>query len=84
MRNYGRKQEFITPHYPQQNGMVARLIRTLKEQCAHPNRFEAHPHAIRVSSDWIQFYNFRRPHQVLSIKTPVEGYALAVWPVQIP
>uniref|UniRef100_UPI001C631407 integrase core domain-containing protein n=1 Tax=Nitrosospira multiformis TaxID=1231 RepID=UPI001C631407 len=31
---YGLRQEFITPHCPQQNGMVERLIRTLKEQCA--------------------------------------------------
>nr|WP_238692476.1 DDE-type integrase/transposase/recombinase [Xanthomonas oryzae] len=29
----GLKQEFITPHCPQQNGMVERVIRTLKEQC---------------------------------------------------
>ncbi len=32
-RSYGLQQEFITPHCPQQNGMVERVIRTLKEQC---------------------------------------------------
>lgn len=30
---YGIKQEFIRPHTPQQNGMVERLIRSVKEQC---------------------------------------------------
>ncbi len=30
VRSYGLKQEFITPHCPQQNGMVERVIRTLK------------------------------------------------------
>jgi hypothetical protein len=38
--NYGLRQEFITPHNPQQSGMVERVIRTLKEQCVHRNRFE--------------------------------------------
>jgi putative transposase len=30
VRSYGLRQEFITPHCPQQNGMVERVIRTLK------------------------------------------------------
>jgi putative transposase len=77
VRSYGLKQEFITPHCPQQNGMVERVIRTLKEQCAHRHRFESQQHASRVISDWIQFYNHRRPHQALGMKTPAEAYALA-------
>ena len=40
VHGYGLKQEFITPHCPQQNGMVERVIRTLKEQCMHRHRFE--------------------------------------------
>lgn len=55
VRSYGLKQEFITPHCPQQNGMVERLIRTLKEQCVHRHRFENQRHAMRVLGDWIQF-----------------------------
>ena len=35
VKRYGLEQEFITPHCPQQNGMMERVIRTLKEQCAH-------------------------------------------------
>lgn len=31
VRSYGLKHEFITSHCPQQNGMVERVIRTLKE-----------------------------------------------------
>lgn len=76
-RSYGLKQEFITPHCPQQNGMVERVIRTLKEQCIHRHRFETQQHAMRVIADWIQFYNHRRPHQALGMKTPAEAYALA-------
>src|SRR5262249_5785963 len=38
-------RQFITPHSPEQNGIVERLIRTLKEQGAHRHRFEILPHA---------------------------------------
>ncbi|WP_248279462.1 integrase core domain-containing protein [Xanthomonas campestris] len=72
---YGMKQEFITPHCPQQNGMVERVIRTLKEQCVHRHRFESLAHALRVISDWIGFYNRQRPHQALNMMTPDQAYA---------
>ena len=77
VRSYGLRQEFSTPHCPQQNGMVERVIRTLKEQCVHRHRFETLQHASRAIADWIQFYNHRRPHQALKMKTPAEAFALA-------
>lgn len=76
LRSYGLRQEFITPHCPQQNGMVERVIRTLKEQCTQRHRFENLQHATRAIGDWIQCYNHRRA-QALGMKTPVEAYALA-------
>lgn len=77
VRSYGLKQEFITPHCPQQNGMVERVIRTLKEQCVHRHRFDSIQHATRVIGDWISFYNNRRPHQALAMRTPAEAFRLA-------
>jgi putative transposase len=77
VRDYGLRQEFITPHCPQQNQMVEWVIRALKEQCVHHRRFETLQHAGRVIADWIQFYNHPRPHQALKIKTPAEAFALA-------
>ena len=77
VRSYGLRQESITPHTPEQNGMVERVIRTLKEQCAHRYRFETLQHASRVIGDWIGFYNNRRPHQALGMKTPAQAFALA-------
>jgi putative transposase len=43
----------------------------------HRHRFETLQHASRVIGDWIGFYNTRRPHQALGMKTPTEAYALA-------
>ncbi|WP_226629389.1 integrase core domain-containing protein [Alloyangia pacifica] len=75
--SYGLKQEFITSHCPQQYGMVGRFIRTLKEQCVHRHRFESIQHAMRVIGDWIAFYNNRRPHQALAMRTPAGAFRLA-------
>ena len=51
---YGLSQEFITPYTPQQNGMVERLIRTIKEQCVYHHRFKKIRHAERTLADWIR------------------------------
>jgi putative transposase len=84
VRSYGLRQEFITQHCPQQNRMIERVIRTLKEQCVHRHRFETQQHASRVNGEWIRFYNNRRPHQALGMKTPAMAYALAARPAQKP
>lgn len=77
VRSYGLRQEFITPHCPQQNGMMERVIRSVKEQCVHRQRFESLAHASRVIGDWVMFYNNRRPHQALGMKTPAATFELA-------
>lgn len=51
VRSYGLRQEFITPHCPKQNGMVGRVIRTLKKQCVHRHRFESIQHAAQAIGD---------------------------------
>jgi transposase InsO family protein len=33
-RDYRLRQEFITPYTPEQNGLIERLFRSLKEECA--------------------------------------------------
>ena len=48
VRSYGLKQEFITPHCPQQNGMVERVIRTLKEHCTNRDRCESIQHGKQI------------------------------------
>ena len=87
VRSYGLKQEVITPPSPagsnrwrlrwldpQQNGMVGRVIRALKEQCVHHQRFDSIQHATRAVGDWISFDNNRRPHQALAMRTPALAF----------
>ncbi len=77
VKGYGLQQEFITPYSPEQNGMVERVNRTLKDQCVHRHRFETLQHASRVIGDWIRFDSEERRHQARRMKTPAEAYALA-------
>ena len=77
VKSCGLQLELITPYTPEQNGMVERVIRTLKEQWAHRHRFEILAHASRVIAVWIGFYNYRRPHQALEMKSPAMAYQLA-------
>lgn len=73
VKSYCLRQEFITPYSPEQNSMVERVIRTLKDQCVHRHRFETLQHASRVIGDWFGFNNHRRHYQALNIRTPAEA-----------
>ncbi|MGE8618584.1 MAG: integrase core domain-containing protein [Achromobacter spanius] len=57
--------------------MIERVIRTLKEQGAHWNRFEKIQHLSRVVGGLDSLFNHRRPRQALGMKTPAEAFALA-------
>ena len=74
MRAYGLDQEFITPYTPEQNGLVERFIRSIKEEWIWHHWFESLSHAREVIGRWIKYYNTRRPHQALGYKSPVEVY----------
>jgi putative transposase len=40
-RDYRLRQEFITPYTPEQNGLVERFFRSLKEECAWQHNFSS-------------------------------------------
>ena len=64
-------QEFITPYTPEQNGIIERFFRSLKEECVwqHVSTFED---ARRVIRAWLQWYNQERPHQAFSYRSPIQ------------
>lgn len=71
-KEYRLKQEFITPYCPQQNGMIERFFRSLKEECVWLQRFATFTQARRVITKWIDWYNTGRPHQSLDYRSPLE------------
>jgi putative transposase len=75
-RDYGLRQEFITPYTPEQNGIVERFFRSLKEECVWQRSFPSFVEARRALRRWIGWYNDRRPHQALGYLSPRQYRAL--------
>lgn len=71
-RDYRLRQEFITPYTPEQNGMIERFFRSLKEECTWQHNFASFREARRTIGRWIRWYNEERPHQALNYRSPVE------------
>lgn len=69
-RFYGLDQEFITPYTPEQNGIVERWFRSLKEECVWLHLFDTFEEAKTRISRWIDQYNTERPHQSLGYLSP--------------
>ena len=69
-RDYGITQEYITPYTPEQNGLVERFFRSLKEECTWQNRYASFEEAQRSIARWIRWYNHERPHSSLGYKSP--------------
>jgi putative transposase len=69
-RGYRLAQEFITPYTPEQNGLIERFFRSLKEECVWQHRFGSFAEARRTIAGWMQWYNAERPHQALGYQSP--------------
>jgi putative transposase len=70
-RAFRLKQEFITPNSPQQNGMIERFFRSIKEECVYLHSFASFKDAKYHIDRWIEWYNDRRPHQALNYMSPL-------------
>ena len=69
-RSYGLGQEFITPYTPEQNGLIERFFRTLKEECTWQANFGTFSEARAAIGRWIGWYNEERPHSALGYQSP--------------
>ena len=63
-------QEYITPYSPEQNGMIERFFRSIKEECIWLHRFANRDHAFSKVADWMDFYNKERVHSALGYVSP--------------
>jgi len=70
------RQEFITPDTPEQNGIVERFFRSLKEECVWQHNFTGFADARAAITQWIEWYNAERPHKSLGYRSPRQFRAL--------
>lgn len=68
--------QYIQPGRPMQNGYIERFNRTFRESILDAYLFEDTQQVQILAEEWIQDYNYRRPHESLGGKTPMEYYAL--------
>ena len=69
-RDYRLQQEFITPYTPEQNGLIERFFRSLKEECVWQHCFASFDEARGAIKTWMRWYNEDRPHQALQYRSP--------------
>jgi len=69
-RDYRLHQEFITPYTPEQNGLIERFFRSLKEECVWQHRLAGFEEARQTINRWIRWYTEERPHQALGYRSP--------------
>ena len=71
-RDYRLPQEFITPYTPEQNGIIERFFRSLKEECVWQHQFQSFAQARQIIHAWLDWYNTGRPHQALHYRSPLQ------------
>lgn len=60
------------PDTPEQNELIERFFRSLKEECVWQHRFGSFEHTRKEVIRCIQWYNSERPHQRLGYMGPRE------------
>jgi len=54
----------------EQNGMIERFFRSLKEECTRLHSFETFDEAKRAITTWIRFFNEERSHRTPRLPEP--------------
>ena len=68
----GIEVQYIQPGRPMQNGYIERFNRTFRENILDAYLFENTMEVQILAEEWMQDYNYNRPHEALQGKTPME------------
>ena len=68
----GIRHRLIRVRRPQTNGKVERFHRTIREECWRVRSFTDELQRERALTQYLRYYNHRRPHSALGGRSPVE------------
>jgi transposase InsO family protein len=69
-RRLGIRHLRTRPYRPRTNGKAERFIQTLTRRWAHGRSYSSSAERARALTNWLDHYNFKRPHGSLSHKPP--------------
>jgi len=72
LRDLGVLNEYSRPHVPEDQAVLERFFRTVKQGEIYHREYENHYQARDGISEFIDYYNHRRPHQGIGFITPYE------------
>lgn len=72
IRHVGLNHTFTSVGYPQSNGKIERLFRTIKTDCIRRYSFLSVEDARKQISEYIQYYNHKRLHSAIFYVTPFD------------
>jgi transposase InsO family protein len=73
-RDNGIIHRLTAPATPTTTGKIERFHRTLRQEFLRDRTFASLERAQAELDEWIEDYNFRRPHQSLKMATPAERF----------
>ncbi|MEA1964037.1 MAG: IS3 family transposase, partial [Candidatus Aerophobetes bacterium] len=72
LKDLGILNEYSRPHVPEDQAVLERFFRTIKQGEVYHQEYENHYQAKDGISEFINYYNHRRPHQGIGFITPYE------------
>jgi len=72
LRNLGIPIEYPRPHVRQDQAVLERFFRTIKQGEVYYEKYENHYQARDGISKFISYYNHRRPHQGIGFAVPYQ------------
>jgi transposase InsO family protein len=68
------------PYHPQTQGKAERFHRTMQGELLQGRSYWDHEQAQTGFNQWLEIYNFERPHQALSLAVPARHYQISPKP----